>query len=53
MKILPTTQPVCEAAVDAVVVGVYSSDAAGEVISGPAAEIDKATGGALTRLFEA
>ena len=53
MKILPTSQSVCEAAVDAVVVGVYSSDASGDVVSGAAAEIDKATGGALTRLFEA
>jgi leucyl aminopeptidase len=53
MKILPTSTPVCEAAVDAVVVGVSPGDVVGDVISGPAAEIDRATGGALTRLFEA
>jgi leucyl aminopeptidase len=53
MKILPTNEPICEAAVDAVVVGVCSGEGASDVIAGPAGEIDKAGGGALTRLFEA
>jgi leucyl aminopeptidase len=53
MKVLSTQQPAPTADVDAVVVGVYSGDSSADVLRGAAAEVDKATGGALTRLLEA
>jgi len=53
MKILSTNRPVTQIEADAVVVGVAEATKAAEVISGPARQVDEATGGALARLFEA
>lgn len=52
MKISPTSQPITQIEADAVVATVHSAKSASEAINGPAAEIDQATDGALTRLFE-
>lgn len=48
MKILPTTEDVTKIEADAIVVGLYEDASP----SGPAAAVDKATGGVLTRLLE-
>jgi leucyl aminopeptidase len=49
MNVVPTAAKVAEVAVDAVVVGYFAESP----LPGPAAELDKATGGMLTRLIEA
>lgn len=52
MKITSTSESVIKIDADAVVVTVCSAESSSQAITGPAADIDKATGGVLTRLFE-
>ncbi|MCH7660939.1 MAG: peptidase M17, partial [Euryarchaeota archaeon] len=52
MQVSLTQKSVTQIEADAIVVAVSSGKSAGEAIRGPAADIDQATGGAISRLFE-
>lgn len=52
MKVKLTKESPTQIEADAVVVGINQADLADEAIFGPASEIDKATDGSLTHLFE-
>lgn len=52
MKLRLTSDNPSKVEADAIVVGIAQADSAGEAIFGPAREIDEATDGSLTRLFE-